>query len=65
MTWLYFAQFRHALRAARLGDRAAGMETAAGGRVDRRRDFPFQDYPLASFLDQWVGDRHRRKQGRV
>src|SRR5215217_1141493 len=37
---------------------AAGVEVAAGGRVDRARDVAAEDDPLAALLDHRVGNRH-------
>ena len=40
----------------------ARMESAAGGRVQRAGDFPFEKYVLSIFVDEWIGDRYSRQQ---
>jgi hypothetical protein len=39
----------------------ARMENAAGRRIERTRDFAFQDYYWARSLQGGVGEGHRRK----
>jgi len=45
-----------------LGDRAAGVETAPAGRVDRAGHVALQNDPLPLFFDDRIRHRHRRKE---
>src|SRR5207253_5350836 len=60
---LFLLELRVLARADReLGDRTAGVETAAAGWVDRARDVAFQDHLLA--LPGRIRNRDRRNQRR-
>ena len=59
MAGAQLAHFRNFLGAARLGDRAAGVEAAARRRVDRGGDFAFEDDAPAFLFDEWIRDGHR------
>ena len=56
------SKLRHALAAGGLGEAAAGMEDAAGRRVERARHLARQDLVLARLLGRRIGQRHRRQQ---
>src|SRR5437660_12779023 len=47
-----------------LGTRTPSAKTASRGRVDRRSHIALQDRPLPSELDDGIGDRNRRQEGR-
>src|SRR5437763_9785262 len=54
---LFFQRRRVLGTEGQLPDRAAGVEMAAGGRVDRVRHVALQHDAAA--LDAWIRDRHR------
>ena len=57
-----FAPFGHSLGTVGLGDRAAWVEAAAGGRVDRTGYIPGQDGTTAGAVFFRVWYRYRREQ---
>ena len=60
--WANLAQFRLGLGADAFGVAAAGVEAAAGGRVDGAGHVALQDDP-AGALEGRIGDGHGREQG--
>jgi hypothetical protein len=57
-----FTKFGALFGADLFGQPAARPETAAGGRVHRRRHIPFQDPALALGIYDWIWNRNGRKQ---
>ena len=43
------------------GFSAARMESAAGGRIQRTGNFPFEKNVFSVFFDQRIGDGYRRQ----
>ena len=62
MTRRDLAQRRPLRRADLLSIAAARPETAAGRRINRRRNVPFKNNPLARLFDERIRERDRRQQ---